>query len=229
MGVPWAAARGRKRHRCMQVGADRMPQHHVESLQQMVRMCYTTSVQGHQLMDNADVYGMIQASVSKAQEQSVSAAASEWLHLVRTCAPFHTLPLFCVPFSFCLPPLACLSTCFCCTPSKCRSHNLRSMGPDKLPQVNDMRWPAAGMGTEEASSLIFCCVRRLHLDESAQRTAKALRLHYLKKVESIYAKRHELNLEAVKVLLPVDVGVLCSASKQQTLRACCCWLWHRSC
>lgn len=70
-------------------------------------------------------------------------------------------------------------------------------------------------------------VCRLHLSDSAKRTARALRAQYLKRVEGIYSERHELNLEAVKVLLPADVGapLLHAVMGRCSPLACC----HAAC
>jgi len=52
----------------------------------------------------------------------------------------------------------------------------------------------------------FPLALRLQLTPEAVRQALALREQYLRRLEELYVERQALNLQAVKVLLPEDVG-----------------------
>ena len=69
----------------MQAHLKALPRDHAAELEALVQRCFNTCANAHQLMSDADVYSMIEASIDKAQT-SFQGSAEHWHHLVASCA-----------------------------------------------------------------------------------------------------------------------------------------------
>jgi hypothetical protein len=150
----------------------------------------------HQLTTDIDVYGMIEASVGTIQEQA-SGGVEFWSMLVSQCV----LALVLLIHSGPLPlgnAIACVKGTCCSLP------NAPRVKPDRYAHIvmfvlQMMYWICV--------ELMFAQFSRLQLSPQALSRASTLRETYLQKLDCIYNERQTLNLEAVKALLPEEVGM----------------------